>query len=149
MNGCRWQEKSFSVATAEVKPLGICDNCGIGLSAVKYVHNGKQLCQACFAKQPTLRQRLGITDFGFNTTKDKLFEFDGISTFGKHIQITSKGQWKRELKKRGLTDDVDYKKPNELKQTYEEKKIDRKFIRNEILRELQEKGLRDKLIRRR
>jgi hypothetical protein len=49
-----------------------------------------------------------------------------------------------------LTDDVDVRKPNELKSPMNDfKPTDRRFIRDEILRELQEKGLRDKLIRRR
>lgn len=85
----------------------------------------------------------------FNTPKDKLYEFIDYKNFKQPTEVRSKGHWKKLLKQRGLIDDVDFKKPNELKQSYSEEHIDKKFIRNEILRELQEKGLRDKLIRRR
>jgi len=145
--GCRWQEKSFSVPMVH-RVLDTCSDCHLPIENAVYKINGEPYCKVCFGKKPSLRQRLGITDFNFNTTKDKLFDFVDNKNFRKPVEIRSKGQWKRELKKHGLTDDVDFKKPNELKQQYDTPKISKEFIKDEILKELQEKGLRDKLIRR-
>lgn len=41
------------------------------------------------------------------TSKDKLYDFVDIHSTGKPIHFTSKGQWKRHLKKLGRTDDFD------------------------------------------
>ena len=89
----------------------------------------------------------------FNTTKDKLYHFDHqFSINEKPVEIRGKDHWQKELRKRGLVDDFTQSysgQMRELRNRKEEKqKIDRKFVSNEILRELQEKGLRDKLIRR-
>ena len=146
--GCRWREKSFNVAVNSDKPLDIC-KCGAEIYKAKYLYNGETLCQKCFSEQKSIKQRLGISELGFNTTRDKLFEFIDNNNFRQPIEIKSKGHWKRLLKQHGLTDDVDYKKPNELRQVYEEKKLDRRFIAHEINRELQERGLRNKLFKRR
>lgn len=145
--GCRFQEKSFSVAMVQ-RVLDICTDCKLPIDSAVYKINGEPYCRSCFGKRPSLRQRLGITDFGFNTTKDKLFDFVDNKNFRKPVEIRTKGQWNRELKKHGLTDDVDYKKPNDLKMQKDPPKIDREFIKDEISRELQEKGLNGKLLRR-
>ena len=150
--GCRWQEKNFSVAVNQVKPSGLCDICQANLYSVRYAHNGRQLCQACFAKQPSIRQKLDTGGLGFNTTRDKLYEFTDDRNFRHPVEIRGKGHWKRLLKQHGLTDDFQQKpkRPENLKSPSEDfKPTDRKFIRDQILKELQEKGLRDKLIRRR
>lgn len=147
--GCRWQEKSFNVAINNDKPLELC-KCGIEIYNVRYLYNGDTLCQKCFADKKSIKQRLGISDLGFNTTKDKLYEFIDNKNFRQPTEVRSKGHWKRLLKQHGLIDDVDIKKPNELKVPCDDyKPLDRKFIRDEILRELQEKNLRHKLIKRR
>lgn len=150
LNGCRWQEKSFSVTMKQDKPLDIC-KCGTEIKGVKYLYNGETLCQNCFSNKKSLRQRLGISDFNFNTTKDRLYNFLDTNTFKKPVQVTGKGHWKRLLKENGLTDDFEQrpKKANELKKPFDDyKPVGKEFIRNEIARELQEKGLRHKLIRR-
>ena len=86
----------------------------------------------------------------FNTTKDKLYEFIDNKNFRQPTEVHGKDHWKRLLKQHGLIDDVDIKKQGELKTPMDSfKTTDRKFIRDEILKELQQKGLRDKLIRRR
>ena len=149
LNGCRWQEKSFSVAVTEENPLDIC-KCGNEIYGIRYLYNGDTLCQKCFSEKKSITQRLGLSGLGFNTTKDKLFEFIDNKNFRQPTEIRSKGHWRKLLKQLGLTDDVDIKKTNELKTPMDNfKTTDRRFIRDEILKELQNKGLRDKLIRRR
>lgn len=149
--GCRWQEKSFNVAVSENKPLNIC-RCGIEIHNVKYLYNGDILCQKCFSEKKSLRQRLNLTGLGFNTTKDKLYEFIDNKNFRQPTEVRSKGHWKKLLKQHGLTDDFDQKpkRPEDLRTPMQDfKPTDKRFIRDEILKELQEKGLRHKLIRRR
>jgi len=53
-----------------------------------------------------------------NTNKDLAYNFIDTNTTGRPIQITSKGQWKKHLKKLGLTDDFSQAVPkhSELKQ---------------------------------
>ena len=77
----------------------------------------------------------------FSTTRDKLFEFTDTNTFEKPINITSKSHWNKELKKRGLHDDVkqsqrtqhDYIKPPS--QNY-----DKRTMANDMMKELHSKG---------
>ena len=52
----------------------------------------------------------------FYTTKDKLFHFVDNKNFSKPIEIRGKGHWKRELKKRGLTDDKGIKPKKKSKE---------------------------------
>ncbi len=89
----------------------------------------------------------------FTTTKDKLYHFNHqFSPNEQPMEIRGKDHWKRELKSRGLTDDFEQKPKNirDLKTPMQDfKTTDPKFVRNEILRELHEKGLRGKLLRRR
>ena len=151
-NGCKWQDKSFSVAViSEVRNK--CIKCGgEGL----YKHNGDLYCIECYQKIPSLRSRLGL-DFAsdFHTTKDKLYDFIDYKNFGKPVEIRSKGQWNRELKKRGLTDDFTQSPAKHMKEVMDKKDkdnyktMDKKWVAEQIHRELKEKGLHDKVFKRR
>lgn len=79
----------------------------------------------------------------FNTPKDKLYEFTDYTNFKHPVEVHGKRHWQSLLKQNGLIDDVKGTKEN-IPPT-----IDRKFIAHEINNELQEKWLRDKLIKRR
>lgn len=78
----------------------------------------------------------------FYTSKDKLWDFIDYKSTGKPVEIRSKGQWKRHLKQHGLTDDMS---TTVKEQPY--KPTDRRWIADQINRELQEKGLRNKVWR--
>lgn len=149
MNGCRWREKSFSVATVEDRPSDIC-KCGKIIIGVRYSYNGDMLCQQCFSERKSISQRSGVG--GFNTTRDKLYHFTHqFSLNEKPVEIRGKDHWRKEIKSRGLTDDFEQKprRPENLKSHAEGyEPVGREFIRDEILKELQEKGLRHKLFRR-
>ena len=90
----------------------------------------------------------------FYTSKDKLWEFT-VRDGEKEIPIATKGQWKRYMKERGLNDDTPkYRGLDGVMQAQEKfknsyKPVDRRFIKNEILKELHEKGLTNKLLKRR
>ena len=90
-------------------------------------------CPSCFKNEVDV----------FNTTKDQLYQFDGIQTFGKHTEVRGKDHWKKLLKQHGLIDDIKGVKEKPYKPT------DRKFIAEEIKKELGEKGLYHKLVKRR
>ena len=140
--GCRWQERSFNVAVNQDKPLDIC-KCGNEIIGVKYLYNGETLCQNCFSKHRSIKQKLGLSELGFNTSRDKLYEFIDNKNFRVPTEVRSKRHWQKLLKQHGLIDDIKGVKENLPKS------IDRRFIANEINQELQEKGLRNKLIKRR
>lgn len=90
----------------------------------------------------------------FSTTKDKLYHFNHqFSINEKPVEIRGKDHWQKELKKRRLIDDFTQSYKGQIKELHNKKDdykpLDRKFIANEINRELQEKGLRDKVFKRR
>ena len=152
LSGCRWQEKSFSVAVSESKPQGKCDDCGGFITGVIYHYNGSTICKDCFSKRPSVRQGF---DEGFYTTKDRLYDFIDYKNFKKPTEVRGKGHWKKLLKQHGLTDDFDQtpKTEEKLRQDGQFHKryepAPRKFIAEQILGELQQKGLYNKLIKRR
>jgi len=78
----------------------------------------------------------------FNTNKDKLYSFHS-SSLG--IDIESKSQWKRELKKRGLTDDFNQSKL-EIG-SHREHKLSHEELKNSIRQEMKDRGIysREKL----
>ncbi|MDD5387590.1 MAG: hypothetical protein PHQ22_10395 [Sulfuricurvum sp.] len=107
-NGCRWQEKSFSVSMAG-KCLSICRNCSTPIMNTVYRHNGDDLCRACFNARPAVHIDNSAIN-GFLTTKDKLFDFIDVHTTGKPVAIRSKRQWEKHIKSLGLHDDINMKK---------------------------------------
>lgn len=96
MNGCRWQEKHFSVAVEE-KPSYVCYECKNSCDNT-YKHNGDILCKECFSKKPS---RICLGEF--NTHKDLKYGFVTDMT-GKPVLINSQGQYKKLLKKNGMVD---------------------------------------------
>lgn len=95
MSGCDWQNKSFIVAVMDRQKI-IC-RCGKETDE-SYKHNGEYICCDCFSKTKSF----GIV--GFNTDKDKKYEFTTEMFNGKPIQIRSKGQFKSLLKDNGMVD---------------------------------------------
>ena len=63
-----------------------------------------------------------------HTHKDKLFSFTDIHTTGKPVQINSKGEWKRHLKKLGMNDDIPQRplKDHEVKDMTVNRNFDKK-----------------------
>lgn len=96
MSGCDFQKKSFSVAMGSYAK-GDCSSCG-GAVNIRYRYNGEVMCKECFSKLPDKEI------CGFNTPKDRLYNFHSAAL---NIDIESKSQWKRELKKRGLSDNFE------------------------------------------
>jgi hypothetical protein len=97
MNGCNWQEKSFSVAMME-KPIVSCRDCGTPANG-EYKYNGDTLCKPCFNKKGV---GLKFSQSRFFTEKDKRWEFTTDMFNGKPINIQSKRQFNRLLKQNGL-----------------------------------------------
>jgi hypothetical protein len=82
------------------------------------------------------------------TSKDRMWNFFSDSL---GIKIESKQQWKREMKLRGCHDDVKIRKPDEIRASFNKNRFTptpREEIKKEIWRELKDKGLNDKLVRR-
>ncbi len=150
MSGCDWQKKSFSVAVSEEKPLGTCQECKGQIEETIYRYNGTTLCKECFGKRPSPRSN--DLDFSFTTTRDKLYEFTDYKNFKTPVEVHGKRHWKSLLKQNGLVDDFDQKpkSPEDLKNHFSGwKPTDKKFVANEILKELHDKGLYHKLVKRR
>lgn len=99
MNGCNWQNKSFSVVMNRVQTF-ICRECTT-LTGGAYKYNGDTLCKKCFDLKG---KKLYFSDTGFNTTKDKKYEFTTEMFDGKPIEVRSRDQFKRLLKKHGMAD---------------------------------------------
>ena len=70
--GCRWSEKSFSVAVKN-KVTEKCRKCGKELGEVNFVYNRDAYCKECFSSMPVKCTWGEVPTF--HTTKDKLFEF--------------------------------------------------------------------------
>ena len=140
--GCRFQEKSFSVAVEAGKTVGYCQKCGSEITGVVYKLNGESLCQVCFSNTKT---RIRSVDLGCNTVKDKLWDFIDMSNFGKPIHITSRRQWEKECKKRGLVQIMNKDLKNQENMTIPSyKPVPRREIRDAIFKEIQARGVYDK-----
>ncbi len=87
----------------------------------------------------------------FNTTKDKLYEFVDNKNFKTPVEVHGKGHWKKLLKQHGLIDDFDQKPKTEeqLRKQNQNKyeTVSKKFIAEQISKELHEKGLYHKLLK--
>lgn len=77
-----------------------------------------------------------------HTHKDLLYNFIDVDTTGKPIQFNTKGQWKKHLKSRGLTDDIPQSaprmedlKPMRSEKTKEQKRKEYKEVAVQALRE--------------
>lgn len=138
MNGCGWQKKSFTISMKSTKETDKCSKCEELLFGIRYKFNGEILCKKCFGNKSSIAQNNGL---GFYTSKDKLWEFE-THHLGKRVDIRSKGQWKKFMKRHGLHDDVS--KPDFNKQTY--KPVSRKFIAEKMMENLQKKGTYHKLV---
>lgn len=97
MQGCRWQEKSFSVAVKNKTPI-FCRECKTETDG-RYKYNGDYLCVGCFSSKPSK----GING-NFNTHKDLAYSFTTEMFNGKPVEIHSKGQFKKLLKAHGVAD---------------------------------------------
>ena len=82
------------------------------------------------------------TNGKFYTSKDKLWEFN-TRFKSEEVQIRSKGQWKKFMKKHGLHDDVP-KKFSPTEPPY--KPVPRKEIAEKMMERLQERGAYHKLV---
>ena len=127
MSGCDWQNKSFSVAVRGTSYV-ICESCQKDITDSVYSYNGESLCRNCFCKKPSLSKDKiqGL----FNTSKDKLWDFtewDGT----KQIHFTSKGQFDRYCKQKGLTW-RDVKQGNRTEKDYLKNPNDHPVPRQEI-----------------
>ena len=81
---------------------------------------------------------------GFNTPKDKLFEFTTYH-LGKRFEIRDKKQWKKFMRKHGLNDDVDKMDFSQRdKRPY--KPIDKKFVAEKMMEKLQSDGTYHRLV---
>ncbi len=82
---------------------------------------------------------------GFNTTKDKLYEFN-YEFQGKTYDIRSKGQWNKFMKAHNLHDDIKQspRQQGEFKKQ-EYKPIPAKELANDMLKTAQELGIRQKI----
>lgn len=127
MSGCDWQNKSFSVAMRGTSYV-VCEDCQKDITDSVYSYNGESLCRNCFCKKPSLSKDKiqGL----FNTSKDKLWDFtewDGT----KQIHFTSKGQFDRYCKQKGLTW-RDVKQGNRTEKDYLKNPYDKPVPRQEI-----------------
>ena len=80
----------------------LCSVCG-SECGVTYKINHERVCKDCFGAKELHVIEAGL---GFNTSKDKLWEFTDYHITGKPIEIHSKSQWKRLLIQHHLHDDV-------------------------------------------
>lgn len=74
-------------------------------------HENSEICLDCYPSGTWgtcyfQRDKNKEENFNFHTPKDKLYEFVDIHSTGKPVEIRSKGQWQKHLKKHGLHDDV-------------------------------------------
>lgn len=99
MNGCNWQNKSFSVVM-EGKEIFTCRECNSETDGT-HKYNGDILCKKCFDLKG---KKLYFSDTGFFTTKDKKYEFTTEMFDGKLIEIRSRSHFKKLLKKYGMAD---------------------------------------------
>lgn len=101
MNGCNWQNKSFSVALSSTQTIAKC-KCGKEINP-KHFHNKKPLCDECWAKLPSK---------GFGCRVDNFTPYYD-QQLGTHI--TSLRQKVRLLEKKGLHYSEDNPKVKELR----------------------------------
>ena len=94
MNGCRWQEKSFSVTATDDRGKDFCSKCTHTIDGTIYKKNGDKMCKACFdlctpdkefgtngadlqLRSPYYDQQLGTTITNLRQ-KEKLLEKKGL-----------------------------------------------------------------------
>ncbi len=139
MNGCRWQEKSFSVAVGTLEFY--CRDCGQKTEAV-YKYNGDELCKSCFNKK-TPAKNIG---FDTHTSKDKLWEFTAWDK-GVPVEIRTKSDFDRYCKRT-------HSSWRDTRQTFygedkyeklKDKPVPREEIKKILLETAKEKGLYEKL----
>ena len=70
-----------------------CDGCFREVS-IYYVSDGKKYCEVCYVPETPSR------------SFDRLYQFVDYNTTGKPVEIRSKSQWQKHLKKHGLHDDI-------------------------------------------
>lgn len=79
-----------------------CEDCNKQITGnIIYRLNGDNLCKECMDKRPSLRKKNPPSGYGFIAGKDKLWEFT-TQHLGKKVEIRSKSQWNRFMKKHGL-----------------------------------------------
>lgn len=110
------------------------------MDKVIYKHNGEVVTKEEFSKLTPKNIRGNCNVY---ISKDKLWEFTDVNTTGKPVQINSKGQWQRHLKKLGLNDDV--KQGRSKEETYNSfmdksrfKPVPREELKKTILNAYQE-----------
>jgi hypothetical protein len=140
MNGCRWAEKSFTVG-GEEKNEYPCKVCGKPSNGYVMKHNGDVFCGEHFPKP----KNPGIAEF--NTPSDIFSNFVDTKNFGKPMHFSSLGAFEKECKKRGLHPMMrsDENKIINNPQLPNYKPTPHKVIKECIINELKEKGLFDKL----
>ena len=99
MNGCNWQNKSFSVAVID-KSIVLCRKCNKETDDSRK-YNGDTLCKECFSLLPS---KPFVSGEIFNTDKDKQYEFTTDMFDGKPVDIHGKRHFKSLLKQHGLAD---------------------------------------------
>lgn len=107
-------------------------------------------CEKCYA--PCYK----LISYNVNKSEDKLWEFTDINSTGKPIEIRSKGQWQKHLKRHGLHDDIPQRPITEKdfklnKENEYDKQKKRDFISSAIREEMKQKNIYDanKLFRKR
>lgn len=134
MNGCQFEQKSFSVPMSSKKRV---QKCLCGNDAGVYILNGQPACYKCFSKNG---KGIGL----FSTHKDLAYNFTTDMFNGKPIEIRSRGQFKAKLKEFGMADasikechqEADFHK----KLNAEEAIHKRKKTAVEIFKKMREKG---------
>ena len=146
MNGCRFEEKSFTVAMGEGKANYPCCICGKESGQFIRKHNGDIYCEEHFPKV----KKQSIAPEVFNTPSDTFSNFVDTKNFGKPMHFSSLTSFERECKKRGLhplmSSDMKRKMDNPKHPDF--KTTPHKEVKECIIGELKQKGLWDKLGRR-
>lgn len=121
MNGCRFQEKSFSVAATDLRGKDFCEECGsmsIGTTAT-YKYNGRKMCKSCFDNAVPDKEIGAVID-NFTPYYDQQLG----------CRITSIRQKVRLLEKKGLhysEDNPKFREKRKLAESYLGKRGDRRL----------------------
>lgn len=111
-----------------------CELCKEEQSEV-WVVDGKFYCNEC---------KYVPEQYKKSHTLDGLYNFVDFNTTGKPISFNSKGQWKRHLKKLGMTDDFDQKKDGSRLLKPERRREERvEMFKKEIRQEMKDRGVYD------
>lgn len=101
MNGCQFEQKSFTVPTATQKVLDLCE-CGIPITDQTYKVNRRYVCKACWESIPS--KGFGAAIDTFNPYYDKQLG----------CEVSSVRQKVRLLERKGLHYSEDNPKVREL-----------------------------------